>query len=500
LAPDDGTQAGEPDIAGGQLAAQFVDHCGPSRAQGRGGRQIGGFFHQLSTLRGQLIEFRLVALERGRLAGGLFVQRGDPLGRPVVVEAANTQGGDQSGGGGGEEGAAALIGFGPLEGRGLEPDFQRTIPQQQMQGGTGAFPEGVRLGGQAGGIDAGTDADAPQRVEKLDRKGQLLVEELQRVGQRHAAAGEVNAHGRGAVLARAVKSDGARDFVVHACHNGPRDLGRLGGFGILGARVVARGRNDRLGALVFFDLHEAAALELFLQGRADRVATHREGPDEELVSLDKDEVGGPGADVDQQRATLGFRVIETEGVVERDGGGFDEGRAQSGAGKGVDRGLELIPFGRQDDGAHRFAVAVGEDLIAPGNFFDRVGHVLLGLEVQDAGDLSGIDARNPDKARENALRRYGASDRTVFPTDGRLKFGQGDLQLSRTTAVCRRIGQQTVAGVSGKGQSVGPGALEDGQGNRLHAKIDGGDAGGCAHGETGREGRGGRVTFRRGAL
>ena len=287
---------------------------------------------------------------------------------------------------------------------------------------------------------------------------------------------------------------------MHACHNGPRDLGRLGGFGILGARVVARGRNDRFGALVFLDLHEAAALELFLQGRADRVAAHREGPDEELVSLGKDEVGGPGTDVDEQRAALGFGVIETERVVERDRGGFDEGRAHSGAGKGVDRGLELIPFGRQDDGAHRFAVAIGKDLVTPGNLFDRVGHVLLGLEVQGLRDFLGVDARNPDKAREDALRGYGASDRAIFPTDGRLEFAQGDLQLSRTTAVRRRISQQAVAGISGKGQSVGPGALEDGQGDRLHAKIDGGDAGGCAHGETGREGRSSRVTCRRGAL
>ena len=99
-------------------------------------------------------------------------------------------------------------------------------------------------------------------------------------------------HRRRPFLACAVERHGPGDLVVDPGHDSARDLGHFRDVLGLCPVVVARRRNETLGALELLDLIETASLELFLQGHRDGVAADRKSADKEVVSLDKKQVGG----------------------------------------------------------------------------------------------------------------------------------------------------------------------------------------------------------------
>ena len=83
-------------------------------------------------------------------------------------------------------------------------------------------------------------------------------------------------------------------------HHGARDFGHLSNVFALGPIVVARRRDEALGAFELLYLVEAPAFKFFLQSDGDRVAADRKSADEKFVTLDKKEVGGTRSDIDDQ--------------------------------------------------------------------------------------------------------------------------------------------------------------------------------------------------------
>lgn len=64
-----------------------------------------------------------------------------------------------------------------------------------------------------------------------------------------------------------------------------------------------------------------------------------EGGNECPSAFDEDQVGGPGAEINQERTPRGFRVVVTEGIVERHGSGIHDVRHHA---PGLHRGIEVI--------------------------------------------------------------------------------------------------------------------------------------------------------------
>ena len=149
-------------------------------------------------------------------------------------------------------------------------------------------------------IDTHADRNAAKGIEELDGQRKFLVEELEGVRHRRTAAGEKDPHRRGTFLGRPVERDGTRNLVVDTRHDRAGNFPHFGDFLVLGAGIVAGRRDESLDALEFLDLAEAALLELFVQGGRDGIAADGQGADEDILSFDKDQVGGSRADVDQQ--------------------------------------------------------------------------------------------------------------------------------------------------------------------------------------------------------
>ena len=83
-------------------------------------------------------------------------------------------------------------------------------------------------------------------------------------------------------------------------HHGARGFGHFRNVFVLSPVVVARGRDEALGAFELLYLVEAPAFKFFLQRDGDRVAADRKSADEKFVALDKKEVGGTRSDIDDQ--------------------------------------------------------------------------------------------------------------------------------------------------------------------------------------------------------
>ena len=83
-------------------------------------------------------------------------------------------------------------------------------------------------------------------------------------------------------------------------HHGARDFGHFRNVLVLGPVIVARRRDEAVGAFELLYLVEAQAIKFFLQRDGDRVAANGESADEKFVSLDKKEVGGTRSDIDDQ--------------------------------------------------------------------------------------------------------------------------------------------------------------------------------------------------------
>ena len=83
-------------------------------------------------------------------------------------------------------------------------------------------------------------------------------------------------------------------------HHGARYFGHFRNILILGPVIVARRRDEAVGAFELLYLVEAQACKFFLQSDSDRVAADGESTDEKLIPLDKKEVGGTRSDIDDQ--------------------------------------------------------------------------------------------------------------------------------------------------------------------------------------------------------
>ena len=394
---------------------QLVDDFDPSGPQQGCCRQVGAVFEQAGSFRIKLGDLLRDLLERGDATLNAFV---DPCHGPcgaLIIKAEQTDGSHQPRCRGEQKGPAPVIRSRLLQRRRLKTDRHGAFSGQFPQSQADALPEQMRGARETRPIDSGTDADAPYRVEKFDGQGEFFVEELQSIRHRNATSGEISVHGRGPFLARAVERHGPGDLVVDPGHDGTRDLGHFRNVLVLCPVVIARRWNETFAALELLDFIEAASLELFLERHRDGVAADRQSADEEVVSLDKKQVGGTRPDVDEQGATAGVRVIIAESIVECGGRCLDKIRRQFGDAQSFDRGFQRLGFCRNDQGSQLALLAVRQDLIGPGDVLDRVGNILLGLVEEDLPDGVRFHLGDLHEAAKNTLRRDGAGTRATFP-------------------------------------------------------------------------------------
>ena len=87
--------------------------------------------------------------------------------------------------------------------------------------------------------------------------------------------------------------------------------------------------------------------------------------------------------------------------------------------------LDHIVLDRHQEDLQLTGRGRADNLVVPDDFFQRKRHILLGLVLNDLGDLRGVNGWKPNKFREGVKAR-GAS---VDAIRRKLLFGQKRLQL-----------------------------------------------------------------------
>ena len=117
--------------------------------------------------------------------------------------------------------------------------------------------------------------------------------------------------------------------------------------------------------------------------------------------LEKQQIAGLGADVQQHRAIFQIAVIISECVAE--GGRRDIGQLQTQP-AGLRHPEQPLDNVRLESDQQHLELPAGrraQNLIVPDDLFQRERHVLLRFVLDDLGDLAGIDRRQLDELGED---------------------------------------------------------------------------------------------------
>ena len=241
-----------------------------------------------------------------------------------------------------------------------------------------------------------------QGVEKLDRRLEFFAEKFHHIRKADRAAAKQHPDRLAASLAGPVKTDRPGDLSVQARHGVADDLRHSRFGGVARFRI---GSAEAHGALLHFQpFRQRYVLMEFLCNRStDGGASDRDAPAESAVPLQKNEVGRSSTDVDDQRASGCFRIVEAEGVIDGHRGDIDDLGLQPSLCHRVGNLGKLVRLHGDQSDIPRPVPLAAHDLVVPNHFVDGKRHILLRLERDDRNDILRGGSRQLDDARDHRL-------------------------------------------------------------------------------------------------
>ena len=254
------------------------------------------------------------------------------------------------------------------------------------------FPELVRDPRHVLQVDRWINLDVPEGIEVIHRQVQLFRKELGCVGQQRGSPRQIQLGRHRAALLATVELDRLIHLDVQTSHDLPRNLGDERLLGIAGL-LVGTAQTDE----AFLDLHLLGFLPLHLhlvgEVQGYGVGPNVDGAGIDPARLEEEEVAAAGTDVQQHDAALGVAVIKPVGVAQCGRRDVHQAQVQ----------IRLLAHAEEafyhvvlDGDQQHFQFAsrgAAQNLIVPNDLLQRERHVLLGLVLDDLGNLAGIRRR-----------------------------------------------------------------------------------------------------------
>jgi hypothetical protein len=156
-----------------------------------------------------------------------------------------------------------------------------------------------------------------------------------------------------------------------------------------------------------------ASVKCVPPGLGDRLgevrAAQREGAYPAAPSLGDDDVGGVRADVEVDHGPLALAqlMVVDHGVVDGHRAQVEGGRGDAQLGEQAQTLLHALAGDGEDADLDLGGVIGGEGLVVPLDLVDGEGNLLYRLELDDVGDLLGLDGRELREARKRRVARDG---------------------------------------------------------------------------------------------
>ena len=177
-------------------------------------------------------------------------------------------------------------------------------------------------------------------------------------------------------------------------------------------------------------------------GRSDRASADWHAAGENLIRLDKQQIGRARSDIDEERAAVQVAVVVPKRVVKRHRCDVDNRCAQSGIFYAAVDLIEQIGLDRDQYHLDLLVRAAADELIIPNHFVDGKRDVLLRFKCDDLLDLFLFHRRQFDETREDRLSRDRIVDVAAFDLQlvHHLPHRRGDLRTA--DAFARGIDEQ----------------------------------------------------------
>ena len=463
-------ELGEPELVGGGAIGHLAQQGGVDFALGIEGVEL---FHTLlgaAEAREGAVGLALDLVDAAAVALGYaeFLLHAVQMAvRRIGVESGSGDGDDAGGDGPGDELLFCAL-F--ADARRHEVDVElAALGTGDGGAGDGAEAEGVHL--QRFGVYLAADGEGGQRVEEFNGQVEGGLEEFDGVGDAGAAAADVGLDGGIALVLRAVVVDGALNFGAQAVHRGADDGGQSGVFLAHGVGMAVAQRDLAVLDLEFFRIAEAHA-ELARDGVGDEGAGGGDGAGEEAAVLREDDVGGLGADVEDDDGIGILGVAHAVGVVERGDGAIDAARVQAVA---LHLSVEAVEHVLLDGDEQDFMLslaAFGEHLVGVDDVVDGEGDVLLGLVADLLGEVVHVEGGQLDEAHEDLLARDDVAHVVTSHLEFFHHFTNGVADVVDAHALLHGVEQHIASGVAGEGEALAGGG-EDRHAHALRSDFQG---------------------------